>query len=331
MATIKDIANKLGISVGTVSKGLNGASDISEQLRQAVLDTAVELGYTTKQMRGKDRRKLCIFVENMDYETPEQFGYDIILGFRQVAFRENYDVIVNPITPLFQSTEKYDTYMLKNGYVGAFMVGFALQDDWMSQFCSTSIPTVLFDNYIKKNPCVGSIGTDSSEGIDDAIVHLMDLGHRRIALINGSRNSMISEQRRQAYIDSMTAHDLPFSEATMPYGYYVADSAKDHVGNLLSMGITAILCGNDLIASGVITECNMRGYKVPDDISVIGFDDIPLSAKLTPPLTTIRQDRLELGKSGFYTLNSLINHVSISKTLLRPQLIVRKSTAQASS
>lgn len=330
MATIKDIANKLGISVSTVSKGLNGASDISEHLRQAVLDTAVELGYTTKQMRGKDRRKLCIFVENMNYETPEQFGYDIILGFRQVAFRENYDVTVFPVTPLFQSTEKYDTYMLKNGYVGAFIIGFALQDSWMNQFNVTSIPTVLFDNYIRKNLYVGSVGTDSFEGIDDAIVHLIGQGHRRIALINGSRNSMISEQRRQAYIDSMTAHNLPFSESTMPYGCYVADAAKEHIDNLLSMGITAILCGNDLIASGVITECRIRGYKIPQDISVIGYDDIPISTKLNPPLTTIRQDRIELGKSGFYTLHSLINHVSISRTLLRPQLVVRKSTAPVS-
>ena len=330
MATIKDIANRLGISVSTVSKGLNGASDISESLRQAVLDTAVELGYTTKQMRGKDNKKLCIFVENMDYETPEQFGYDIILGFKQVAFCSHYDVAVTPVTPFIQSTQKYDTYMLKHGYVGAFMIGFALQDDWIGQFNNTMIPTALLDNYIRKNPAVGSIGTDSDEGIDDAIAHLAALGHTRIALINGSRNSMISDQRRQAYIDSMTARNLPFSEATMPYGYYVADAAKDHVGNLLSMGITAILCGNDLIASGVINECSLRGYRVPDDISVIGFDDIPLSAKLNPPLTTIRQNRLELGKSGFYTLHSLINQVPISRTLLRPQLVIRNSTARAS-
>ncbi len=328
MATIKDIANRLGVSVGTVSKGLNGASDISESLRQAVLDTAVEMGYTKKQMRGKSGRKLCVFVENMDYETPEQFGYDIILGFKQAAYQSHYDVSVIPVTPAMQSSEKYDTFMLKNNFIGAFAVGFALQDDWMSQFASTSIPTVLFDNYVKKNPCVGSIGTDSFEGIDDAIAHLIAKGHTRIALINGSRNSMISELRREAYIDSMTAHDLPFSEATMPYGYYVADAAKEHVGTLLSMGITAILCGNDLIASGVITECSLHGFRVPEDISVIGFDDIPLSTKLNPPLTTVRQDRLELGKCGLYTLNSLINHVSISRTTLRPQLIVRRSTGK---
>lgn len=327
MATIKDIADRLGISVSTVSKGLNGASDISEALRQAVLDTAVELGYTTKHMRKKDNRKLCIFVENMDYETPNQFGYDIILGFKQMAYRANFDVEILPINPTFQSTEKYETFMLKNSYVGSFMIGFALQDDWMPQLCSTSIPTVLLDNYIK-NPAVSSIGTDSFEGIDDAVDHLVKLGHTRIGLINGSRNSMISDQRRQAYIDALSSRNLAYSEATMPYGYYVADSAKDHVGNLLSMGITAILCGNDLIASGVITECTRRGFRVPEDISVIGFDDIPLAAELTPPLTTIRQNRLETGKCGFYALNSLINHVPISRTLLRPQLIIRDSVGR---
>ena len=328
MATIKDIANRLGISTSTVSKGLNGASDISESLRQTVLDTAVELGYTTRQMRGKDRRKVCLFVENMDYESPEQFGYDIILGFRQVAFRENFDVTVLPVTPHIQAAEKYDTFMLKHGFVGGFMIGFALLDDWMSQFSTTSIPTVLFDNYIRKNPAVASVGSDNLEGIDDAIVHLMGLGHRHIALINGSWHSCISEQRRQAYIDSMTAHNLPFNEGTMPYGYYVADSAKDHIDRLLSMGITAILCGNDLLASGVIEECRKRGVSVPEELSVVGFDDIPLAARLDPPLTTIRQDRTEIGKSGFYTLRSLISHIPISRTMLRPQLIVRKSTAQ---
>lgn len=326
MATIKDIADRLGVSVSTVSKGLNGASDISESLRQTVLDTAIELGYSTKQMRGKVQRKLCIFVENMEYETPEQFGYDIILGFRQRATRENYEVTVIPATPTLQSTEKYDTYMLKNGFVGAFLLGFALQDKWMEQFCSSNIPAVLLDNNIKKNPNVSYIGTDSFEGIDDAIEHLTTLGHSRIGLINGSRDSFICEQRRQAYIDSMTARNLPFNESTMPYGYFVPEAANPHVGNLLSMGITAILCGDDLIASGAIEECTLRGLRVPEDISIIGFDDIPLAAKLNPPLTTIRQDRIELGKCGFFTLHSLINHVSISRTLLRPGLIVRNST-----
>ena len=96
MATIKDIANRLGVSVSTVSKGLNGASDISDELRQMVLDTAVEMGYTTKRSKKVENRKLCIFIENMNYETIDEFGYDMVLGFKQNAFRRKWDVDILP-------------------------------------------------------------------------------------------------------------------------------------------------------------------------------------------------------------------------------------------
>lgn len=96
MATIKDIANRLGVSVSTVSKGLNGASDISDELRQMVLDTAVEMGYSTKRSKKVENRKLCIFIENMNYETIDEFGYDIVLGFKQNAFRRNGMLIFFP-------------------------------------------------------------------------------------------------------------------------------------------------------------------------------------------------------------------------------------------
>ena len=87
MATIKDIANKLGVSVSTVSKGLNGASDISEDLRQTVLDTAVEMGYSTKRSRKEENRKLCLLIENMNYDVPGEFGYDNASKFAK-AFRD---------------------------------------------------------------------------------------------------------------------------------------------------------------------------------------------------------------------------------------------------
>ncbi|MBD5463502.1 MAG: LacI family transcriptional regulator [Lachnospiraceae bacterium] len=327
MARIKDIANKLGISISTVSKGLNGANDISEELRQTVLDTAVEMGYTTKKMKKEAHKKLCVFIENMEYESPEHFGYDIILGFKQAAYRDNWDITIFPVTPAFQQKEKYDTYMLKKGYSGAFLVGFALQDEWMAQLEHTTIATVLFDNYIKKNPNVAYIGADSFEGIDAAIDHLVSLNHKKIAFLNGSLHSMITEHRQQAFYDSMAAHSLPVDKALVANGYYVAESASYFVSSFLSKGATAIVCGNDLIAYGVMKECQARGFRVPQDISVIGFDDLPQSAHSVPPLTTIRQERTELGKCGYAALHSLMNHVSINKMLLRPQFILRDSTS----
>ncbi len=328
MTTIKDIANKLGVAVSTVSKGLNGAPDISEDLRQLVLDTAVEMGYQTKKMRKEEHKKLAIFVENMDYEKPDDFGHDLILGFQQMAFRDNWEVKVVPISPAVQAREKYNTYMLKHGYSGAFAMGFALQDAWMKQIKTTDVPTALLDNYVPLNSRVGYVGTDSYEGIGLAVKHLASLGHTKIAFLNGSPNSMVSDQRQEAYENSMHDNGLELLPELTAYGYYVADSAKFHVPGMLNAGATAILCGNDLIASGVIQVCNDVGLKVPEDISVIGFDDIPIATELSPALTTIRQDRSELGKCAYFTLNSLIHKVSISKTMLRPQFIERASTGK---
>lgn len=329
MATIREIAKKLGVSISTVSKGLNGANDISDELRQTILDTAVEMGYVTKRMKKEEHKKLCVFVENMEYESASEFGYDIVLGFRQAAYRDNWHVEVIPVNAEFQKKEKYDTFMLKNGYSGAFLVGFALQDEWMKQMENTGIATVLFDNFIHKNPNVAYIGTDSFEGIDTAIEYLTQLGHTRIAFLNGSLHSMITDQRQQAFYDSMAAHHLTLEDKLVANGYYVAESAKDFVPSFLENKATAIVCGNDLLAYGTIGECEKCGYRVPEEVSVVGFDDLPLSSHTNPSLTTIRQDRAELGKCGYMALHSLMNHVPVSKTLLRPEFVIRNSTAKA--
>ncbi len=324
--TIKEIADKLGISISTVSKGLNGANDISEDLRQKVLDTAVEMGYKTKRMRKEGHKKLAIFVKNMEYKKHDDFGYDLILGFEQMAYREKWTVKTIFVTDLMQLHDKYETYMLKNGFSGAFLLGFSLVDEWMNQLSQTSIPTALLDNYVRKSPCVAYVGTDSDEGFDMAIDHLIRLGHTRIAFLNGEKDSMITKERQNAYESHLIEHGINPDPALMAYGEYSTTSARYHVPDFLKEGATAIMCGNDLIAMGVVEECEKAGYKVPRDISVIGYDDLPPAANFYPPLTTIRQDRLELGKSAFFTLSSLINHVAIGKTMLRPQFIARNST-----
>lgn len=328
MATIKDIAEKLGISISTVSKGLNGASDISNELRQLVLDTAVEMGYTTKRSKREDFRKLALFIENMEYETIDSFGYNLVLGFKQNAYRHKWDVTIINITPEFQKKEKYDTFLLKNGYCGSFILGLALQDPWMEQLKYTTMPTVLFDNFIEGNPNVSYIGTDSYEGIHISVEHLVKLGHKKIAFLNGSLYSMVADQRQEAFEAAIKEYQLPVTQKMMARGYFVTDSAKYHVPTFLKEGATAIICGNDLIALGVIDCCKSQGYRVPEDISVIGFDDISIAATTEPPLTTISQQLLEQGKCAAIILNSLISHIAISKTLLRPLLIERESTTR---
>lgn len=329
VATIKDIAEKLGVSQSTVSKGLNGASDISEELRAEVLETAVAMGYKKPGMKKKSDRKLIVFVENMAYMNEDDFGYDIILGFKQIAYKEHYAVDVIETSRNFQSACTYDSYMMEHGYSGSFLIGYAFDDPWMEQFKTSVTPTVLLDNFVKKNPKVGYIGTDNAEAIDMAITHLIKLGHEKIAFLDGSKDSLVSDQRMAAYLDSMIKHNLHVDPNMAIYSYFVADAAKYHVGKLLGLGATAIVCGNDLIAQGVLEAVVNEGLRVPDDVSVIGFDDIPLAAELKPSLTTIRQNRTELGKSAYFILKAIINDIPMSRSLLRPQLVVRDSTAEA--
>lgn len=116
MVTIKDIAERLGISISTVSKGLHGASDISEEMRQQVLDTAIEMGYIIKEKKPATRQKVCIIVENMEYANINQFGYELIAGFRLVASEAQFEVDIVPIDQYFQTWQTYDSLMKQNGY-----------------------------------------------------------------------------------------------------------------------------------------------------------------------------------------------------------------------
>ena len=325
MATIKDSAERLGVSKSTVSKALNNATDISEEMRKKVLETAVEIGYVNRRLQKKEQ-KICILVANMEYDTPNQFGHDIVLGFKQMAEPEGWTVDIIPLTKEFQRMTPYGVFMMEHGYQASFVMGFSLLDPWIQEFRTARIPTVLYDNYIKDNPYIASVGCDSQEGFDLAVRHLMKLGHKKIGLISGPLDSYILKARYNAYLNALNKYGLEINENYIGLGYYVAESTKTYIPRLLDQGVTAILFSHDIRAISAITECLDRDVRIPEDLSIIGFDDLPIAAYSEPPHTTIRQDRLALGKCGYYAMNCLLNNVPIGSILLRAPLIVREST-----
>ena len=328
MATIQDIADRLGISKGTVSKALNGASDISETLQKSVLETAVEMGYS-KLRRPGGIRKLCILIENMEYQEPHQFGYEIILGFRQMAEPAGYTVEIVPVTEKLQKSASYDAFMLKNDYLGAFVLGFSLSDPWMRDFQTSHTPAVLYDNYIMANPHTGYVGVDNSEGMELAVEHLKRLGHRKIGYLSHALGSHIMQVRHKAFFYALRQNGLPADSSLAGSSYYISQCMEKHLPRLLKEGITTVICSHDLIASAAMVQCQQMGLHVPADVSIIGFDDLPICAYTSPPLTTVRQERVQLGKSGYYALESLMNGVAIGTLLLHASLVVRQSTGTA--
>ena len=254
MATLQDIADKLGISKGTVSKAINNAPDVSETLRKTILDTAVEMRYSKLRRQKSDAKKFCIIIENIEYEEPHQFGYDFIIGFRQMSEPAGFLVDVVPMTKQQQKKTSFDVFMLQNDYAGAFVLGFSLSDPWMKDFKTSHTPVVLYDNYIPGNPFTASIGIDNSEGMAMAVSHLKELGHKRIGYLSSTLGSHIMLVRHKAFFHAMKQAGLKVDPSDCGTSYYVTQCIEKHLPRFLNMGMTAIICSHDLIANAAMGE-----------------------------------------------------------------------------
>lgn len=328
MVTLDDIARALGISKSTVSKALSGAKDVSKAMRQTVLEKAVEMGYS-RSTRSADTPRLAVFVMNMEYSKPEDFGYDLVMGFRQAAEPSGYQVELIPLTQQLQQEYHYDTYMVQNNYCGGFLLGLSLLEPWMKDFETCRTPAILYDNHVSANPRVTQVGVDNAEGMGLAVQYLKDLGHRKIGYLSSALQSYVYRQRHTAFFRAMEENNLYMDDSLSGNAVFINECLSLHLPRILDAGCTAIVCSHDLLAHSLMIHCGELGLRVPEDISIIGFDDIPLCRYTLPALSTIRQDRTYIGKSAFYAMLNQLNNVHVSSLLLHPELIERASCAPA--
>lgn len=330
MATMDDIARRLGVSKGTVSKALSGASDISEAMRKSVLETAVELGYS-RIPRSHTAPKICVLIENMAYEHPEDFGWDLVTGFRKMAEPAGYVVDIIPLTQSMQKEMHYDEYMLKNSYQGSFVLGINYMDPWLTDFRTCRTPTVLFDNQVHYNPMVVHVGINNDEAMDMVIQKLKELGHTKIGYLSGALGSHVFQERYLAFFRNMKKNKLEDNRTLGGHAYYSHECISQHLPRLLSLGCTAIICSHDLLAQAIMLHCAEKGIRIPDQLSIVGIDDLPICRFTTPTLSSVRQDRTELGKSAYYALSCQINHIHVHSLTLHPEVIFRNSVGPAST
>lgn len=322
MATLEDIAKVLGISKSTVSKALSGAGDVSDTMRRSVLETAVELGYN-RLRRSDEAPKLAVFITNMNYLKPEDFGYDIIVGFRKMAEPDGFRVDIIPLTYELENSIRYDEYIMQGNYRGALFLGLSLDHPWLEEFKTCRTPTVLYDNRVSGNPKVTYVGADNREGMNLAVTHLKALGHNKIGYLSSALGAYIYVQRHIAFFDALRENELSAEPELAQCSYFREESIETHLPKLLDMGCTAIVCSHDTLAATAVNKCHDLGLQVPGDVSIIGFDDLPLCRHTVPPLTTIRQNRTELGKSAYCALSSQMEEVPLSTFLLHTELICR--------
>ncbi len=324
--TIKEIALALGISASTVSKALNNATDVSEKTRKKVQDYADSVGFSFKN--SLPQKRICMLFENMDSHNNLQVGYSVLMGFQHAANNYHYEVVVEHCSD--DNAPNLKELCRDNNFCGVMVLGSKLTSDITKQLETTDIPVMLMDSYVN-NPKVSCISSDNTYSISSIVHNLIENGHSKIGFLGGEKSSFVSRERFAGYVTALTASEIDYNPSFVKYGNFTEEGGKACADAFIESKVTAIVCASDLMAIGLIRGLKERGIKVPDDISVSGFDDLEITRYFSPALTTVKQDFFMLGKTAFSLLRQSIKGYSTKRIILQAEPIFRKSTGKINS
>lgn len=312
--TIYDIAKKTGLSPATVSKALNNYKSVSDKTKKLVLDTAKELDFTPNhvaQSLATQSSKLIgvAYLEENGYGLSHPYFIDILQSFKAEVEKNGYDILF--LNKNFeQSNADFYKHSLYRRVDGVLLTVPNLYSSTVSKFIAGNIPAVSVESIYNRFPTVLS---DNYNGIQKMLEYLYSLGHRRIAYLSGPLHSTAGSERYKAYSDFVKEKNLPVSEAhTIFIDSYIQGDAAAATEELLSNCWddlpTAIVTAYDEFAYAALETLTKRGYRIPEDISVTGFDNIIISQCSNPKITTIEQDRYAIGTLAAKLLLEQINN-----------------------
>ncbi|MDF2943059.1 MAG: alanine racemase [Herbinix sp.] len=327
MVTIKDVAKEAGVAISTVSNVLNQVDVVSEEKKQKILAAVEKLKYVpnmnAKFLKSNKRNTIGLFLTSIQGDYYRMLMQAVHLQCRLKGYLLNI-YISNENT----SDEIYGM-IISSGVEGAIVLNERLHNEYINRIALTNMPIVFIDREYVGNR-MSSVIIDNMEGATLAIEYLIKQGHRRIGYIHGIYN-YDDDARYQAYLNVMKKYSLPLDESIILRGYFEEAVAYSEMRVLLLKGIEvpdAFFCANDEMAWGCIRALTDAGYKVPEEICVIGFDDIMLSSYYTPALTTIHSPVTELGNvSATELFRIMAEEESVQGKVIRltPSLIVRDS------
>lgn len=310
--TIKDVARYCGLSISTVSKVFNGYLDISEATRRQVMEAAREIGYKPNALARalKTNRSYnlgVLFVDDNISGLTHPFFAAVLNAFKAEAERQGYDItFINHNIGTMEMT--YLEHCRYRNVDGVCLACVDFYSDEVAELAGSGIPCVTIDHVFEPHPCIIS---DNLNGIHMLVDRAVSLGHRRIAYIHGQRNSLVTENRIRGFRRAMEYHGLPVPEGYVRQGRYDdGENVRGHVQALLDMDEhpTCILLPDDAAYYGALEAVRERGLRVPEDVSLAGYDGVRSVQVVHPRLTTIRQDSDAMGRQAAQRLIDYIVH-----------------------
>ncbi len=327
--TISLIAHEAGVSVPTVSRVVNGRSDVAPQTRQRIEALLRRYGYQPRGSRARttDGARLIDLVFN-DLDSP--WAVEIIRGVEDVAHAAGVGAVVSTIHRKAEPARQWLQNLRARASDGVILVNSMLEPSLLAELRRLSVPLVVVDPDGTPSLDVPAIGATNWAGGLSAAEHLLSLGHRRIGVVTGPRNMLCSQARLDGYRAALTAAGVQLADELLHEGDFYHESGFKSGQAMLTLAEppSAILASSDQMALGVYEAVRQHGLRVPDDVSVLGFDDLPEVKWSSPPLTTVRQPLAEMGALAARTVLRLAagDEVESPRVDLATTLVVREST-----
>jgi LacI family transcriptional regulator/LacI family repressor for deo operon, udp, cdd, tsx, nupC, and nupG len=333
--SIQDIARAAGVSHATVSRALHDSRLISSGTRGKMQRLARRMGYTPNAVAQSLKRQRTRAIGLVVTSIADPFVGSVVRGIEEVAHRSNMSVFLSAsYNDPARERAVIETFHRRrvDGIIGAAA---QISGRYAYQLAHTTVPTVLINQQGEKTSALlHSVNIDDYRGARLAVEHLVELGHRSIGYLGAGNRPRSNRRRLAGYRDALQAAGIEPDEnrirmSPAEHKFHTEDVAdgRSLLPDLLDAGVTAVFCYNDMIAIGALLACRDRKMRIPSQLSVVGFDDIETAQYVTPPLTTIRQPRLQLGLMAMEMLLGLLEGRPVGNHVVPPELVCRDSTA----
>ncbi len=331
--TIKDVAKLAGVSLSTVSLVINGKKHVSTSTTQKVQAAIGELNYHPRhQARGLASKKsgnIGFILTNDHFNRAEPFYTKIFLGSELEARNHNFYILLTTVENKF-TKKSIPRFMLEKNVDGVILAG-KVPNNLVKYVQHLDLP-ILFIDYLPPNGKFPAILINNMDGATQAVTHLIEKGHRKIAFIGGDMTHPSIKERFEGYKKTLSDYDIPFDDKLVVIDEPYTDNKHGYSAavKLLkqSRSFTALFAANDAMAFGCMRCLKENNIKIPDQVALVGFDDVDLAIQVEPRLTTLKVDKEEMGLIAVKNIVDMIltNQKSSRKILVPVELIVRQTT-----
>lgn len=308
MVTIKDIARRAGVSPSVVSRALNNKYGVKESTRQLIKNIAREMNYYPNAAARRLVTRKSGMIGVMMADISEPFYTQIIKGMEYVASQTGYTLLFSNSYDNLEKTNVLQKMIVTENVDGLVIVGSNRQDtSFIGMLLETKIPFVLIERNFKKDK-VNCIWIDNKKAAYTATKFLLEKGHKKIAHIAGNLQNEVAIERLAGYTQALKESGVPEPNRLVIHGNFVCEDGYRAMQEILRAqpDCTGVFVANDSMTYGALQAIHEAGFAIPQDIAVVGFDDLEFSAFTNPPLTTIRQPRYEMGKKSMEILIKIL-------------------------